>query len=103
MKMRRTCFCLHVTRTQIRCGNLSVPMGCVRGDWQVSAEVKSPKFNITSAWDLRCISARRRKMFVFAVACREVRNVSCLKAWLLVNPALAKTSIYSVKQGIERL
>lgn len=40
-------------------------------------------------------------MFVFAVACREVRNVSRLKAWLLVNPALAKISIFSVKQGIE--
>lgn len=42
-------------------------------------------------------------MFVFAAACREVRNVSHLKAWLLVNPALAKISIFSVKQGIERL
>uniref|UniRef100_A0A8C5TAG2 Polypeptide N-acetylgalactosaminyltransferase 15 n=1 Tax=Malurus cyaneus samueli TaxID=2593467 RepID=A0A8C5TAG2_9PASS len=44
-----------------------------------------------------------RKMFVFAVACSEIRKVSHLKAWLLVNPALAKISIYSVKQGLERL
>lgn len=59
--MRRTCFYVYVIRMQIRCGNLNIPMCYVRDDPQVSVEVKSPKFNITSVWDLRYISCMDMK------------------------------------------